>query len=329
MWPIAGVLSGDAFVSLRLPTPVAIGSCFILAASFVGSLYVWTIWPFRLLHQRHAGEKGAFSPSAYHRDHPVIILRRSLSLICVCLIAPIFLALLAVPSPSSSSERDADGAGASTAAGLWRHIGVRLSGLPSAIALPFLLTHVLFLGSHLLNHFEGMNYVYSEPHYWWLCLRDAVWIRNQVVAPATEEFVFRGCMVPLLVPILGSGMTIVVAPLFFGFAHFHHIHEKLMTTRLTLAQILPSSCFQFLYTSLYGAYSVFLFLRTGHVMAPIVAHSVCNHMGFPNFGDIFLYSKKTQALLWLAFVVGLTGWVYLLSPLTDPKWFGNEGWTDL
>ena len=86
---------------------------------------------------------------------------------------------------------------------------------------------------------------------------------------------------------------------------------------------------QFLYTSLYGAYSVFLFLRTGHVIAPVVAHSVCNHMGFPNFGDIFLYRKRTQALLWAAFVVGLASWVYLLYPLTDPKLYGNEGWTDL
>ena len=86
---------------------------------------------------------------------------------------------------------------------------------------------------------------------------------------------------------------------------------------------------QFPYTSLYGAYSVFLFLRTGHVIAPIVAHSVCNHMGFPNFGDIFLYRKRTQALLWAAFVAGLTAWGYFLFPLTNPELFGNGGWTDL
>ena len=64
-------------------------------------------------------------------------------------------------------------------------------------------------------------------------------------------------------------------------------------------------------------------------MAPIIAHSVCNHLGFPNFGDIFLYRKRTQALLWATFVLGLVSWVYLLYPLTDPTWFGNEGWTDL
>lgn len=318
MSSILDILTGEAGISLQLPTSIAVGSCFALATTFVGSLYVWTVWPFTPLQKANSGN-GQHVPTAYQRDHPVIIKRRSASLLFVCLLSPIFLAVLAVK---------ADDAG-NGVAGLWRHIGVRWEGLLSAIALPFILTHVLFLGSHLLNHLEGMNHVYLQPYYWWLSFGNPIWVRNQVVAPATEEFVFRGCMVPLLVPILGSGLTIFVAPLFFGFAHFHHIHEKLMTTRLTLTQILPSSCFQFLYTSVYGAYSVFLFLRTGHVIAPIVAHSVCNHMGFPNFGDVFLYRKRTQALLWAAFVAGLTAWGYLLFPLTKPDWFGNQGWTDI
>ena len=194
MSSILNVLSGDASISLHLPTLIAVGSCFVLAATFVGSLYVWTLWPFTLL-QKTLLESGQSAPSPYQRDHPVIIKRRSASLLCVCFLSPIYLALLAA-KPENDTGIDA---------GLWRLIGVRWEGLLPAIALPFLLTHILFLGSHLLNHLEGMNYVYSEPHYWWLCFRNAIWVRNQIVAPATEEFVFRGCMVPLLVPILGSG----------------------------------------------------------------------------------------------------------------------------
>jgi len=323
MAPVIDTLLGSVVVSLQLPAAIVIASCIALAAAFVGSLYVWTIWPFTLLQRKLESEQPI--PSAYQRDHPLIILRRSLSLIFVSLVAPVFLAFLAV---EKEQEEDYDKT-IKTVAVIWRHLGIRLEGLLSAIALPFVLTHALFLGSHILNHLEGLNSVYCQPRYWSSCLGDAVWLRNIVVAPATEEFVFRGCIVPLLVPILGSGLTIAIAPLFFGFAHFHHIYEKLKTTRLTLAQILPPSFFQFLYTSVYGAYSVFLFLRTGHVTAPIIAHSVCNHLGFPNFGDIFLYRKRTQALLWAAFVVGLVAWVYLLFPLTDPAWFGNEGWTDL
>ncbi len=45
---------------------------------------------------------------------------------------------------------------------------------------------------------------------------DAVWLRNQVVAPVTEELVFRGAMLPMLVPCTGPTAAIFTAPLFFG-----------------------------------------------------------------------------------------------------------------
>lgn len=49
-----------------------------------------------------------------------------------------------------------------------------------------------------------------------LCAGDAVWLRNQVVAPVTEELVFRGAMLPMLVPCMGPTAAIFMAPLFFG-----------------------------------------------------------------------------------------------------------------
>ena len=35
-------------------------------------------------------------------------------------------------------------------------------------------------------------------------------------APLTEEFIFRACMLPLLVPSLGEGLAIFICPLLFG-----------------------------------------------------------------------------------------------------------------
>ena len=35
-------------------------------------------------------------------------------------------------------------------------------------------------------------------------------------APLSEEFVFRACMLPILVPALGEGWSVVVCPLLFG-----------------------------------------------------------------------------------------------------------------
>lgn len=42
------------------------------------------------------------------------------------------------------------------------------------------------------------------------------WLRNQVVAPLTEELVFRACMLPMLVPCAGPSTAIFTCPLFFG-----------------------------------------------------------------------------------------------------------------
>lgn len=71
-----------------------------------------------------------------------------------------------------------------------------------------------------------------------------------MVAPLTEELVFRACMLPMLVPCTGPSAAIFTCPLFFGVgesclplllwcpatppltalvssAHFHHVIEQL------------------------------------------------------------------------------------------------------
>lgn len=59
---------------------------------------------------------------------------------------------------------------------------------------------------------------------------DAVWLRNQVVAPVTEELVFRGAMLPMLVPCTGPTAAIFMAPLFFGVGMARsHICDQLLT----------------------------------------------------------------------------------------------------
>lgn len=42
-------------------------------------------------------------------------------------------------------------------------------------------------------------------------------------APFTEEFVFRACMLPLLVPCFGCPTAVIVCPLFFGVGKFKHV----------------------------------------------------------------------------------------------------------
>lgn len=52
------------------------------------------------------------------------------------------------------------------------------------------------------------------------------WLRNQVVAPLTEELVFRACMVPMLVPCAGPSTAIFTCPLFFGVGECKSATEK-------------------------------------------------------------------------------------------------------
>jgi prenyl protein peptidase len=134
----------------------------------------------------------------------------------------------------------------------------------------------------------------------------------------------------------------------FTLGHFHHMVER-WRQGMPLAQSLLLSCnktnlyifcksmkvslsnafplfsgFQFAYTTLFGMYAAFLFIRTGNVAAPCVAHAFCNVMGFPDFGEIGRLNGWKRIVLASAFVVGLLGWYFLLWPLTEPTLYDNN-----
>ncbi|KAJ1449242.1 hypothetical protein M885DRAFT_426168, partial [Pelagophyceae sp. CCMP2097] len=118
-----------------------------------------------------------------------------------------------------------------------------------------------------------------------------------VIGPATEEVVFRSCMVPLLLEAdLGLGRTIFCSPLFFGVAHLSGPLEstqppsgdsgatrrRLVDERANAEMALLETAVQFAYTTLFGAYTTFVFVRTGHVAAAVACHVFCNVMGLPD-----------------------------------------------
>ncbi|XP_040495419.1 CAAX prenyl protease 2 isoform X6 [Ursus maritimus] len=79
------------------------------------------------------------------------------------------------------------------------------------------------------------------PRSWARCLTDMRWLRNQVIAPLTEELVFRACMLPMLAPCTGLGPAVFTCPLFFGVAHFHHIFEQLRFRQSSVGSIFLSA----------------------------------------------------------------------------------------
>jgi prenyl protein peptidase len=113
------------------------------------------------------------------------------------------------------------------------------------------------------------------------------WIgwRNFVVGPTNEEIFFRSLLVPLhlLIRPLPSPTTVVFAtPLYFGIAHIHHFYEFTLTHPFTpLIPALVRSLVQFGYTTVFGWYATFLFLRTGSVWGVVIVHAFCNWMGLP------------------------------------------------
>ncbi|KAJ4378775.1 CAAX prenyl protease [Didymella sp. IMI 355093] len=113
------------------------------------------------------------------------------------------------------------------------------------------------------------------------------WIgyRNFVVGPVSEEIVWRSLMVPLHVLAQFSEKQIVfLTPLYFGIAHVHHLYEFHIThPEVPMLMATLRSLFQFTYTSLFGFFATFLYLRTGNVYTCILAHTFCNWMGLPRF----------------------------------------------
>ncbi|XP_027711831.1 CAAX prenyl protease 2 isoform X7 [Vombatus ursinus] len=172
---------------------VSVCSCLSLACSYVGSLYVWK--------------------SELPRDHPAVIKRRFTSVLVVSSLSPLCVLLwreLTGLQPGIS---------------LFTLMGFRLEGIFPAALLPLLLTMILFLGPLMQLSMDcpwdladGLK-VALAPQAWARCLTDMRWLRNQVIAPLTEELVFRACMLPMLAPCTGLGPAIFTCPLFFGVGH--------------------------------------------------------------------------------------------------------------
>jgi len=57
--------------------------------------------------------------------------------------------------------------------------------------------------------FSGIENIKSD-------FTDLIWLRNYVVAPISEEFTFRACIIPLLLQRFQPITTILICPVFFG-----------------------------------------------------------------------------------------------------------------
>ncbi|KAK7392601.1 hypothetical protein VNO78_21044 [Psophocarpus tetragonolobus] len=212
-----------------------------------------------------------------------------------------------------------------------RVFGIRSDHMWQAVLLPLCLTSLMYAGSLFhkcllllacwrqratsapplsFNAFlHGLSAISSNVLVW----------RNYLVAPLTEELVFRACMIPLL--LCGGFKTynvILLCPVFFSLAHLNHFLEIYTKQNYRIMKAAMITGLQLGYTVVFGSYASFLFIRTGHLIAPLVAHIYCNFMGLPA-----LYSQRS-GFVSVAFIIGFLGFLWLLFPMTGPELYNDR-----
>ncbi|EGP83828.1 uncharacterized protein MYCGRDRAFT_76260 [Zymoseptoria tritici IPO323] len=190
-------------------------------------------------------------------------------------------------------------------------------------------------------------------------VKDTFWTtypayRNMLIAPWCEELVFRSLVISLyLLAQVSPARMVFLTPLIFGAAHVHHLidyvrthtpagHKGVVPPLSVLATGTLISTIQLTYTSLFGFFAAFVFLRTGNVFASVAAHTFCNFMGLPRvWGRVGLGAWPAEArsadgglgqdscvsfgdapmgwtvLYYVLLVGGAVGFYVLLWPLTE------------
>lgn len=175
-------------------------------------------------------------------------------------------------------------------------------------------TGVLFVGPLVKyivfdNNMKWKN-VWQDMHHG---IRDIHGVRNFIIGPLTEELVFRACIIAVHLASNVSRFTLIyITPLYFGIAHLHHAYENYIHD-MSLQVLVFTALFQFAYTTLFGWFASFIYLRTGSVWPPLAVHIFCNSMGLPEFT---LDNSRNTAVYRILLVLGLVCFV-LLTPLID------------
>ncbi|KAI0382653.1 hypothetical protein F5Y04DRAFT_252045 [Hypomontagnella monticulosa] len=253
------------------------------------------------------------------RDAPSVIRARIASVSLTCVVCSVITFLIL------TSQGQATPAEALHALGYWP-VGLVETGKS------LLLTAVLFTGplyEHLVIDEQWRDLValrsFSALSEW------TTW-RNIVAGPFTEEVLFRSAAVPLMLTARTSvTTTIFLSPLVFGLAHLHHYYEfRLSHPNVAAVTALLRSVLQLGYTTLFGAYATFLYLRSGSLLAVFIVHAFCNCLGLPRFwgrvypaivigpkGEAWRPSIAWTVVYYVLLVAGAIGWYKNLGTLTD------------
>jgi prenyl protein peptidase len=204
-----------------------------LAFGFVFSLYIWK------------------DSARMDRNHPIQIKRRLVSVAIVSALSPLLLIYWAKKDPLGLFDYPTflDWVGFPVSIGMHKQILAALA--------PVFLTFVLFIGPHVVS----FVYSWGRKQFRTSVIQQLVtWVhegltetrqyntelmilRNLVVGPMAEEWVFRGCMLPLLI----SGKFLpyqaaLISPGLFGLCHVHHLLNRVLNENHTVTEALTAVC---------------------------------------------------------------------------------------
>ncbi|KAH9425932.1 CAAX prenyl protease [Dermatophagoides pteronyssinus] len=116
-------------------------------------------------------------------------------------------------------------------------------------------------------------------------------IRNLIVAPFTEEFLFRGILLAILSPFWSKFSCILISSILFSLMHSHSCLAKYVcgnsTTTTNFDDDFITTIIQCIYTGLFGIIASVQYLSSGHLITPFLLHFFCNLNGLPEFNRIF------------------------------------------
>ena len=119
-------------------------------------------------------------------------------------------------------------------------------------------------------------------------------IIDVVIGPILEELLYRYCNGNLWMNVeIKTWKIIFISPLIFGLAHFHHFFEA-SDLKHHWKPVLKRTLLQVGFSSLFGFWDQFCYVKTRGLLTCIIIHGFCNYMQFPDFAGAFNWPDQKQ-----------------------------------
>lgn len=170
----------------------------------------------------------------------------------------------------------------------------------------FIFTTVsLFIGPMFQYYFSFENrykYAKDKKVFWRTFFRET-YQDLRPLPPIIEEILYRYCNGNMWESAGISQLKIIfISPFLFGIAHFHHFFESTSPWKKKLLKVLIQVCF----TSLFGFWTTFCWVKTHGLLTCIILHQFCNYMQFPNFNAAMNWPNLSQRkAIYTAYIAGL------------------------